>query len=138
MITNETRRDANLGKYLMYVYKYYINLINQLQSKNRQNKLDSDRIRKDDQIYNLSRQIQIRDTFLEDMKQKIGKHNRSFNFRRLINLEELNLDPCLDLSYIKREDSLKKFAKDIKFFSQKRISRNSSIPIINKLILFFL
>ena len=130
MITNETRRDANLGKYLMYVYKYYINLINQLQSKNRQNKLDSDRIRKDDQIYNLSRQIQIRDTFLEDMKQKIGKYNRSFNFRRLINLEELNLDPCLDLSYIKREDSLKKISKDIKLFSQKRISRNSSIPIL--------
>ena len=133
MITNETRRDANLGKYLMYVYKYYINLINQLQSKNRQNKLDSDRIRKDDQIYNLSRQIQIRDTFLEDMKQKIGKHNRSFNFRRLINLEELNLDPCLDLSNIKREDSLKKFAKDMKLFSQKRISRNSSIPILKKI-----
>ena len=133
MITNETRRDANLGKYLMYVYKYYINFINQLQSKNRQNKLDSDRIRKDDQIYNLSRQIQIRDTFLEDMKQKIGKYNRSFNFRRLINLEELNLDPCLDLSYIKREDSLKKFAKEMKLFSQKRISRNSSIPILKKM-----
>ena len=133
MITNETRRDANLGKYLMYVYKYYINFINQLQSKNRQNKLDNDRIRKDDQIYNLSRQIQIRDTFLEDMKQKIGKYNRSFNFRRLINLEELNLDPCLDLSYIKREDSLKKFAKEMKLFSQKRISRNSSIPILKKM-----
>ena len=40
MITRESSKDSYLGKYLMYVYKYYINLINQLQSKNRQNKLE--------------------------------------------------------------------------------------------------
>ena len=57
MITRESSKDSYLGKYLMYVYKYYINLINQLQSKNRQNKLETDRIRKDDQISNLSHQI---------------------------------------------------------------------------------
>ena len=133
MITKETKRDGNYGKYLMYVYKYYINLINQLQSKNRQNKLDTDRIRKDDQISNLSKQIQIRDNCLEDMKQKIGKQNHSFNFRRIIKLEELNLDPCLEFSIIKRENSFRIFGRDMMLSSKKILSRNSSMPILKKI-----
>ena len=120
MISKETKKDNNLGKYLMYVYKYYINLINQLQSKNRQNKIDVDIVRKNDQISNLSRQIKIRDEFLQDMTDKVGSHNVSFNLRRLINLEELTLDPCLNISMIKREESLKKFANDVIMSSEKK------------------
>ena len=128
MISKETKKDNNLGKYLMYVYKYYINLINQLQSKNRQNKIDVDLVRKNDQISNLSKQIKIRDEFLQDMTDKVGSHNVSFNLRRLINLEELTLDPCLNISMIKREESLKKFANDVIMSSEKKLSRNISMP----------
>ena len=112
MISKETKKDNNLGKYLMYVYKYYINLINQLQSKNRQNK--------------------IRDEFFQDMTEKVGSHNVSFNLRRLINLEELTLDPCLNMSMIKREESIKKFANDVIMSSGKKLSRNVSMPLLKK------
>ena len=132
MISKETKKDNNLGKYLMYVYKYYINLINQLQSKNRQNKIDVDIVRKNDQISNLSRQIKIRDEFLQDMTDKVGSHNVSFNLRRLINLEELTLDPCLNMSMIKREESIKKFANDVIMSSGKKLSRNVSMPLLKK------
>ena len=128
MISKETKKDNNLGKYLMYVYKYYINLINQLQSKNRQNKIDVDLVRKNDQISNLSKQIKIRDEFLQDMTEKVGSHNISFNLRRLINLEELTLDPCLNMSMIKKEEGLKKFANDVIMSSEKKLSRNISMP----------
>jgi hypothetical protein len=132
MISKETKKDNNLGKYLMYVYKYYINLINQLQSKNRQNKIDVDIVRKNDQISNLSKQIKIRDEFLQDMTDKVGSHNVSFNLRRLINLEELTLDPCLNMSMIKREESIKKFANDVIMSSGKKLSRNVSMPLLKK------
>jgi hypothetical protein len=132
MISKETKKDNNLGKYLMYVYKYYINLINQLQSKNRQNKIDVDLVRKNDQISNLSKQIKIRDEFLQDMTEKVGSHNISFNLRRLINLEELTLDPCLNMSMIKKEEGLKKFANDVIMSSEKKLSRNISMPFLKK------
>ena len=131
-ISKESRKDLNLGKYLMYVYKYNINLINQLQSKNRQNKIETDIIRKDDQITNLSKQIKIRDDFLEDMTQKIGNHNISFNIKRLIKLEELTLDPCLDISNIKIEGGLNKFGKDVVNSVEKSLSRNISMPFLRK------
>ena len=67
------------------------------------------------------------------MQQKIGKPNHSFHFRRIIKLEELNLDPCLELSNIKREDSFRIFAKDMMLSSRKRLSRNSSMPILKKI-----
>ena len=132
MISKETRKDKYFGKYLMYVYKYYINLINQLQSKNRQNKLDSDRVRKDDQISNLSDQIKKRDNFLQDMTDKIGSQNVSFNIRRLIQLEELSLDPCIDFSNLKKEEDLNKFTKNIINYSEKDLSRNNSVPVLRK------
>ena len=114
----------------MYVYKYYINLINQLQSKNRQNKIDVDKIRKDDQISNLTKQIQIRDDFLQDMTEKVGSNNISFNLRRLIKLEELSLDPCLNISLIKKEEGLKKFGNGVILSSEKKLSRNISMPLL--------
>ena len=132
MITRESSKDSYLGKYLMYVYKYYINLINQLQSKNRQNKLETDRIRKDDQISNLSHQIKIRDEFLQDMTEKIGKPNLSFNYKRIIKLEELTLDPCLDLQNINREIGLTNFGNKIVSSGGKHLSRNFSMPFLKK------
>ena len=130
MISKESKKDNNLGKYLMYVYKYYINLINQLQSKNRQNKIDVDKLRKDDQISNLTKQIQIRDDFLQDMTEKVGSNNISFNLRRLIKLEELSLDPCLNISLIKKEEGLKKFGNGVILSSEKKLSRNISMPLL--------
>ena len=127
MINKESKRDHNLGKYLMYVYKYYINLIDQIQSKNRQNKIDVDKLRKDDQISNLSKQIKIRDDFLQDMTEKVGSQNVSFNLRRLIQLEELNLDPCLDVSSIKKQETLSKFGIGV---VEKKLSKNSSVPFL--------
>ena len=131
MISKESKKDNNLGKYLMYSYKYYINLINQLQSKNRQNKIDADRIRKGDQILNLSQQIKIRDNYLQDLKEKIGKHNVSFNLKRLIKFEELDLDPCLEISFIKKESNLNKFANKVIIPSEKKMSRNFSMPSLS-------
>jgi hypothetical protein len=128
MITKESKKDINLGKYLMYVYRYYINLINQLQNKNRQNKLEVDTIRKNDQISNLNKQIKIRDVFLQDMMEKIGKPNNSFNLGRIKPLEEISLDPCLDTHTIKRQDSLNNFMSNIALFSEKKMSRNISMP----------
>ena len=132
MITKESKKDTNLGKYLMYVYRYYINLINQLQHKNRQNKLDVDTIRKDDQISNLSKQIKIRDVFLQDMREKIGNQNNSFNYGRIKNLEEITMDPCLDTKAIKREDSLNDFVNSVMLSSDKKMSRNISMPSLKK------
>ena len=131
MISKETKKDNNLGKYLMYVYKYYINLINQIQSKNRQNKIDADRVRKGDQIMNLSQQIKIRDNYLQDISEKIGKHNISFNKRRLIRFEELDLDPCLQISVIKKENNLNSFANKVIMSSDKKMSRNWSMPSLS-------
>ena len=128
MITKESKKDINLGKYLMYVYRYYINLINQLQNKNRQNKLEVDTIRKNEQISNLNKQIKIRDVFLQDMMEKIGKPNNSFNLGRIKPLEEISLDPCLDTHTIKRQDSLNNFMSNIALFSEKKMSRNISMP----------
>ena len=127
IISKEARKDNNFGKYLMYVYKYYINLINQFQSKNRQNKIDTDMMRKDDQISNLSKQIKIRDDFLQDMNEKMGNSNVNFNSRRLIKLDELKLDPCLDISYIKREKNINQFIHNVAS-SERRFPRNFSMP----------
>ena len=52
----------------MYVYNYYINLINQLQYKNRKYKIDNDIARKDNQIQNLNAQIQLKDVCLRKIK----------------------------------------------------------------------
>ena len=131
MITKESKKDNNFGKYLMYVYRYYINLINQFQNQNRQNKIEADTIRKDDQISNLSKQIKLRDVFLQDLKEKIGNSNNSFNLRRIKNLEEITLDPCLDTNTIKREDSFK-FNNNIALSSDKKLSRNISMPVLKR------
>ena len=128
MIIDQTRKNNNLGKYLMYVYKYYINLINQFHSKNRQNKLNNDKIRKDNQISNLNKQIKIRDEILKDMTEKIGKSERSFNIRKLVDLEDINFEPCLNISKIKKVNGRNISTNDNVLSSINKLSRNNSMP----------
>ena len=100
IINKETKKDKNNpdvmnnGKYLMYVYKYYINLINQLQEKNRRNRIENDIQRKDNQIKTLNEQIKLRDDLLNNIRQKSNIPN---NFKNMIDLKELNIDPCIDI-----------------------------------------
>ena len=130
MITDQTKKNNHLGKYLMYVYKYYINLINQYHSKNRQNKLNNDKIRKDNQISNLSKQIKIRDELLKDMSEKIGKPENSFGVGKLVDLEEINFELSLNISKIKKEKDKNIFINDNALSSINKLSRNISMPIL--------
>ena len=95
----------------MYVYKYNLNLINQLQSNNRKIKIENDILRKDNQIKTLNAQIKLRDDFLKDIKQKSGNKNIVFYLKKLVDIKELNLDPCNDINEIKRQNNLKIFCK---------------------------
>ena len=137
LINKETRKDTNnqdifnTGKYLMYVYKYYINLIYQFQSNNRKIKLENDILRKDSQIKTLNAQIKLRDDFLKDLKQKSGNKNIALNLKKLVDIKELNLDPCNDINGIKRENNLKNFANNV-------ISANSTIIIKRNISMPFL
>ena len=137
LINKETKRDVNnsnssgIGPYLMYVYKYYINLINQLQYSNRKYKMDNDITRKDTQIQTLNAQIKLRDKLLKDIKQKTGNNNISYNIKRYIDIEELDLDPCVDINAIERSNNLEEFANNIISESNKKpMRRNISMPFL--------
>ena len=138
LINRETKKDKNnmdnnngIGNYLMYVYNYYINLINQLQYKNRKNKIDNDIARKDNQIQNLNAQIQLRDDYLRDIKIKNGNNNITYNLKSIIDIEELNLDPCIDVNLIERNNNLEQFANNIISGSTKQtMKRNISMPFL--------
>ena len=136
LINNETRKDRNsneingIGSYLMYVYNYYINLINQLQYKNRKYKIDNDIVRKDNQIKTLNKQIQLRDNCLKEIKQKLG-NNVSYNIKRLIDIGELNMDPCVDIDSMERNNNLEQFTNNIiAQNNQKTMKRNISMPFL--------
>ena len=136
LINNETRKDKNnndnngIGSYLMYVYNYYINLINQLQYKSRKYKIDNDIERKDNQIQNLNEQIQLRDDCLKEIKQKLG-NNVSYNIKRLIDIEELNMDPCVDIKALESNNSLEQFVNSAISPNNKKImKRNISMPFL--------
>ena len=136
LINNETRKDRNsneingIGSYLMYVYNYYINLINQLQYKNRKYKIDNDIARKDNQIKTLNKQIQLRDNCLKEIKQKLG-NNVSYNIKRLIDIGELNMDPCVDIDSMERNNNLEQFTNNIiAQNNQKTMKRNISMPFL--------
>lgn len=138
LISQETKKDninkTNnfcIGPYLMYVYKYYITLINQLQFKNRKFKIDNDIIRKDNQIQILNNQIKLRDNILKDIKQKNGNNNISYNLKQLISIEELNLDPCVDINSIERNNNLEEFANNIiSANNNQTMKRNISMPFL--------
>ena len=139
LISTEMKKNENNGKYLMYVYKFHINYINQLQSINRKNKIVDNMLKKDNQIKELNSQIKLRDNLLKCIKQKIGKKNSEQNSKMISNLEELNLDPCVEKMTIKNEPYLNQFCNDIittfnkKFFPKtggkkiriKKIKQNS-------------
>ena len=137
LISQETKKDINksnttgIGPYLMYVYKYYINLINQLQYTNRKYKIDNDLTRKDNQIQTLFTQIKLRDNVLKDIKQKTGNNNISYNKKRIIDIEELIEDPCVDINSIERNNNLEEFANSIITANNKQsMKRNISMPIL--------
>ena len=135
IINKETKKDTNnpdvmnIGKYLMYVYKYYINLINQLQAKNRKNRIENDIQRKDNQIKTLNEQIKLRDDLLNDIRQKSNIPN---NFRNMIDLKELNVDPYNDIYSIRREKNINKFVNGIVNGSnvKQMMKRNISMPFL--------
>ena len=136
LINNETRKDKNnndnngLGSYLMHVYNYYINLINQLQYKSRKYKIDNDIERKDKQIQNLNEQILLRDNCLKEIKQKLG-NNVSYNIKSLIDIEELNMDPCVDIKALENNNNLEQFVNNVISPNNKKImKRNISMPFL--------
>ena len=137
LINQETKKDRNnfnnigIGTYLMYVYMYYINLINKLQYENRKYKIDNDILRKENQIKTLNNQIKLRDNCLNDIKEKTGNNNVSFNVKRLIDIEELNLDPCIDINSINNCHNLEQFTNNIISPNDKQIiKRNISMPYL--------
>ena len=137
LIYKETKKDKNnnenigIGNYLMYVYNYYINLINHLQYSNRKYKIDNDIARKENQIQALNAQIQLRDDCLKDIREKTGNKNISYNLKRLIDLEEINLDPCININTIERNNNLEQFANSIIMASNKQtMKRNISMPFL--------
>jgi len=135
LINKETKKDTNnpdvmnIGKYLMYVYKYYINLINQLQAKNRRNKIENDIQRKDNQIKTLNEQIKLRDDLLNDIRQKSNIPN---NFKKMVDLKELNIDPCNDIYSLRRENNINKFVNSVVDDGNilQMMKRNISMPIL--------
>ena len=135
IINKETKKDTNnpdvmnMGKYLMYVYKYYINLINQLQEKNRRNRIENDIQRKDNQIKTLNEQIKLRDNLLNDIRQKSNIPN---NFKNMVDLKELNIDPCNDIYSIRREKNINKFVNSVVNDGNiiQMMKRNISMPIL--------
>ena len=135
LINKETKKDANnpdimnIGKYLMYVYKYYINLINELQEKNRRNRIDNDIQRKDNQIKTLNEQIKLRDDLLNNIRQKSNIPN---NFKNMIDLKELNIDPCNDIYSLRRENNINKFVNSVVNGGNmiQMMKRNISIPVL--------
>ena len=135
IINKETKKDTNnpdvmnMGKYLMYVYKYYINLINQLQAKNRRNRIENDIQRKDNQIKTLNEQIKLRDNLLNDIRQKSNIPN---NFKNMVDLKELNIDPCNDIYSIRREKNINKFVNSVVNDGNiiQMMKRNISMPIL--------
>ena len=136
LINNETRKDKNnndnngIGSYLMHVYNYYINLINQLQYKSRKYKIDNDIERKDKQIQNLNEQILLRDNCLKEIKQKLG-NNVSYNIKSLIDIEELNMDPCVDIKALENNNNLEQFVNNVISPNNKKImKRNISMPFL--------
>ena len=134
LINKETKKDTNnpdvmnIGKYLMYVYKYYINLINQLQAKNRRNRIENDIQRKDNQIKTLNEQIKLRDNLLNDIRQKSNIPN---NFKKMVDLKELNIDPCNDIYSLRRENNINKFVNNVVNDGNiiQMMKRNISMPI---------
>lgn len=144
LINQETKKDMNnpenksIGTYLMYVYKYNINLINDLQNKNRKYKIENDIVRKENQIQNLNNQIKLRDNVLKDIKLKLGNNNISYNKKKIIDLEELNLDPCVDINSIKENNNLQQFAnKIISVSNSNTMKRNISMPFLRNQVKIF-
>ena len=136
LITNEMKKSlkspdyGSIGTYLMYVYKYNINLINELQDKNRKYKIDNDIIRKDNQIQNLNSQIKIRDNVLKYIKEKTGSRF-SFNIKKFVDLDELNKDPCVDMNTINHKNNLEHFVQNVVGLTNRnKIKRNISIPAL--------
>ena len=137
LISNEMKKTLKspdyscIGTYLMYVYKYNINLISEIQDKNRLYKIDNDIIRKDNQIQNLSSQIKIRDNMLKYIKEKTGHPIISYNIKKYVDLETLNMDPCVDINSINYNSNLEQFVNNIVSVANKsKMKRNVSMPML--------
>ena len=126
LINKETKNNIsnkNIGKYLMYVYKYYINVIKQLQCDNRSNKNDLELKKKNNQIKILSNQIVLRDKEINELNEK-NKTGNNMNFN-IISLKEINLDPCQDFTLNFNDNDNNNIA------NIKQIQKNFSMPYLN-------